>query len=79
MPDISYYEIMCQIKYLNRLIAELEQENIDNEELLRNPKTPEICKSELYSDIANNERNIYYNREKLAKLETLIEDMHKGR
>ncbi len=79
MPDMDYYETMRRIQYLRRTIAELEQENIDNEELLQDPRTPEMCKSELYGDIANNNRNIFYNREKLKDLEITLGNTHKGR
>ena len=74
LNEFERYQLLQEMKALQREIAMLEQENNDFEEFLQDPKLPAMVKSELPSDIANNRRNIYYKGEELKKLEQLYND-----
>lgn len=74
LNEFERYQLLQEMKALQREIAMLEQENNDFEEFLQDPKLPAMVKSELPSDIANNRRNIYYKEEELKNLEQLYND-----
>lgn len=74
LNEFERYQLLQEMKALQREIAMLEQENNDFEEFLQDPKLPAMVKSELPSDIANNRRNIYYKGEELKKLEQIYND-----
>ncbi len=74
LNEFERYQLLQEMKALQREIAMLEQENNDFEEFLQDPKLPAMVKSELPSDIANNRRNIYYKGEELKNLEQLYND-----
>ena len=74
LNEFERYQLLQEMKALQREIVMLEQENNDFEEFLQDPKLPAMVKSELPSDIANNRRNIYYKGEELKKLEQLYND-----
>lgn len=74
LNEFERYQLLQEMKALQREIAMLEQENNDFEEFLQDPKLPAMVKSELPSDIANNSRNIYYKGEELKKLEQIYND-----
>ena len=63
LNEFERYQLLQEMKALQREIVMLEQENNDFEEFLQDPKLPAMVKSELPSDIANNRRNIYYKGE----------------
>lgn len=74
LNEFERYQLLQEMKALQREIAMLEQENNDFEEFLQDSKLPAMVKSELPSDIANNSRNIYYKGEELKKLEQIYND-----
>lgn len=74
LNEFERYQLLQEMKALQREIAMLEQENNDFEEFLQDPKLPAMVKSELPSDIANNRRNIYYKGEELKNLEQIFND-----
>ena len=74
LNEFERYQLLQEMKALQREIAMLKQENNDFEEFLQDPKLPAMVKSELPSDIANNRRNIYYKGEELKNLEQLYND-----
>lgn len=74
LNEFERYQLLQEMKALQREIVMLEQENNDFEEFLQDPKLPAMVKSELPSDIANNRRNIYYKGEELKKLEQIYND-----
>lgn len=74
LNEFERYQLLQEMKALQREIAMLEQENNDFEEFLQDPKLPAMVKSELPSDIANNRRNIYYKGEELKNLEQIYND-----
>ncbi len=74
LNEFERYQLLQEMKALQREIVMLEQENNDFEEFLQDPKLPAMVKSELPSDIANNRRNIYYKGEELKNLEQLYND-----
>ena len=74
LNEFERYQLLQEMKALQREIAMLEQENNDFEEFLQDPKLPAMVKSDLPSDIANNRRNIYYKGEELKNLEQIFND-----
>ena len=74
LNEFERYQLLQEMKALQREIAMLEQENNDFEEFLQDPKLPAMVKSEVPSDIANNRRNIYYKGEELKNLEQIFND-----
>ena len=74
LNEFERYQLLQEMKALQREIAMLEQENNDFEEFLQDPKLPAMVKSGLPSGIANDRRNIYCKGEELKNLEQLYND-----